>query len=116
MSDDIVTVYGKVNRDRLEELQQSFDTAKLLAAVEAIGQMRQRLCNPESLRDDLLKLHGMAMELINQEPAEVAEAEIESDICAAATNLEAEISDYTETLHELVNLLEDLATLTPDDL
>lgn len=116
MSDDIVTVYGKVNRERLEELQQSFDTARLLAAVEAIDRMRQRLCNPEGLRDDLLKLHGMAMELINQEPAEVAEGEIESDICAAATNLEAEISDYTEMLHDLVNLLEDLATLTPDDL
>lgn len=116
MSDDIVTIYGKVNRERLDELQQSFDTTKLLAAVEAIDQMRKRLCDPEGLRNDLLKLHGMAMELINQEPAEVAEAEIESDICVAATNLEAEIYDYTETLHDLVNLLEDLATLTPDDL
>jgi hypothetical protein len=57
----------------------------------------------------------MAMELINQEPAEVTEREIESDICALATNLEAEIYDYTETLHDPVNLLEDLATLTPDD-
>jgi hypothetical protein len=49
-----VTIYGKVNREQLEELQQSFDTTRLLAAVEAIDQMRQRLCNPEGLRDDLL--------------------------------------------------------------
>ena len=116
MSDDITTVYGKVNRDRLEELQQSFDTSRLLAAADFIDQVRRRICDPEGLRDDLLKLHGMAMELINQEPAEVAESEIEADICAAATNLEFELSEYAERLHDLANLIEDLATLAPGDL
>lgn len=115
MSDDITTVYGKVNRDRLEDLHQSFDTAKLLEAVEFIDQVRRRICDPEGVRDDLLKLHKMAMELINQEPAEVAESGVEADICAAATNLEFELSDYAERLHDLANLIEELATLTPDE-
>jgi hypothetical protein len=116
MSDDITTVYGKVNRARLEELQQSFDTTKLPAAVEFVDQMRKRICDPEGLRRDLLKLHEMAMELINQEPAEVSEREVEADIWAEANDLEMEVYDYAEKLHEIVNLLEDLATLTPHDL
>lgn len=36
MSEDITTVYGKVNRDMLNELQQSFDTGKLLETVDFI--------------------------------------------------------------------------------
>jgi len=56
------------------------------------------------------------MDLINQEPVEVAESEIEADICAVATNLEFELTDYAERLHDLANLIEELATLTPDKL
>ena len=115
MSEDITTLYGKVNRARLEELQQSFDAAKLLEAVEFIDQVRGRICDLEGVRSDLLNLHRMAMGLISQEPAEGPESEIEANICAAATNLEFELSGYAEQLHDLANLIEELATLTPDD-
>lgn len=56
------------------------------------------------------------MELINQEPAEVAESEVGADICAVAANLEFELSNYAERLHDLANLIEELATLAPGDL
>jgi hypothetical protein len=51
----------------------------------------------------------------NQEPAEVAEPDAEADICAAAKNLEFELSDYAERLHDLANLIEELAALAPDE-
>jgi hypothetical protein len=54
----IQTPYGEVGAGRLEELQSSFDTRRLLQAVEVID----RFCGQwkSELRDDLLAIHSMA--------------------------------------------------------
>jgi hypothetical protein len=47
----------------LEKLQDTFDTTGLLRAVDAIDQVRYR---DDDLRRDMLTLHAMAHNLINQ--------------------------------------------------
>ena len=53
-----------VREKALEALQNSFDTQRLLAAVDAVDQIRARI---DGLRDDLLDLHRMAAEVINED-------------------------------------------------
>ncbi|MGA7624389.1 MAG: hypothetical protein WB630_16290 [Candidatus Acidiferrales bacterium] len=59
----IKTSFGAVDGQALERLQDSFDTTELLRAVDAIDEVRNR---DDDLRRDILSLHGMAHNLINQ--------------------------------------------------
>ena len=58
----VKTSFGIVDRKVLKKLRNSFDTTVLLSAVDAVDQVRY--CDDE-IRTDILKLHGMAMNLIN---------------------------------------------------
>jgi hypothetical protein len=49
----------------LEELRDSFDTYRLLDAVDAVDAIRYRLCEPEQVRDGILHLHDVASALIS---------------------------------------------------
>ena len=60
----VKTSFGAVDGQALEKLQDSFDTTELLRAVDAIDQVRYR---GDDLRQDMLDLHGMAHNLINQD-------------------------------------------------
>jgi hypothetical protein len=60
----VKTSFGAVDGQALEKLQDSFDTTELLRAVDAIDQVRYR---DDDLRQDMLDLHGMAHNLINQD-------------------------------------------------
>lgn len=62
---DTDTPYGKVDTDAMLTLQQSFDTTVILRLVDQIDTIRARCCDPAGLRDDLLRLHGMAHTVIN---------------------------------------------------
>lgn len=42
--------YGTVSSKKLDELQHSFDTTKILAAVDAIDEIRYRICEPDGMR------------------------------------------------------------------
>ena len=46
-------------------LQETFDTTTILRAVDQLDVIRSRCCDPAGLRDDLLRLHGMAHTVIN---------------------------------------------------
>ena len=58
----VKTSFGIVDRKVLKKLRNSFDTTVLLSAVDAVDQVRY--CDDE-IRTDILKLHGMAMNFIN---------------------------------------------------
>jgi hypothetical protein len=60
----VKTSFGTVDGQALEKLQDSFDTRELLRAVDAIDQLRYR---DDDLRQDMLNLHCMARNLINQD-------------------------------------------------
>jgi hypothetical protein len=107
------TIYGLVDRARLAELQATFDTMRLLDAVDLIDEIRGRLCDPQELRDELLQLHAMAHTLING--AEVTLSPQEWPIWSRATDLEFEFSEYAGKLGALANLIEQLSKLAPDD-
>ena len=56
---------GPLNQAVLEQLRESFDTYRLLDAVDAVDAIRYRLCEPDQVRDDLPHLHDVASALIN---------------------------------------------------
>ncbi|WP_279635316.1 Tn3 family transposase post-transcriptional regulator TnpC, partial [Cupriavidus lacunae] len=61
---DIETPYGAVDADALQSLRQRYDTLVIQRAVDQFDSLRAR-CGPDGLRDDLLRLHGMAHTVIN---------------------------------------------------
>jgi hypothetical protein len=65
ITDTIDTPYGAVAADALHGLEATYDTTRLLAAVGTLDVLRARLSDPGSLRDDLLRLHGMAHTILN---------------------------------------------------
>jgi len=111
----LTTVYGKVDRAKLEHLQAAFDTSRLLAAVDVIDQLRARICDPEGLRNDLLTLHQMAMEVINEDPPAVAAQSAQGAIWEHAVDVEFEVSEFADQLREIADLVEELAALAPDE-
>ncbi|QEZ48978.1 Tn3 family transposase post-transcriptional regulator TnpC [Cupriavidus oxalaticus] len=62
---DTDTPYGRVDAEALQVLQETFDTTAILRAVDQLDVIRARCCDPAGLRDDLLRLHGMAHTVIN---------------------------------------------------
>jgi hypothetical protein len=107
------TSYGTLNSKKLEELQQNFDTTKILAAVDTIDEIRYRICEPDGMRQDLLYLHSMAHTVINGDST--MNAPIGTCIWEVAQELELEIDEFATKLSEIANLLIKLSELVPDD-
>lgn len=107
------TYYGTVNSKKLLELQQSFDTLQILAAVDAIDELRYRICEPELMRDELLLLHSMAHTLINGDST----MNVPRGMCIweVAQELEMEIADFVTKLDAIADILEKLGELAPDE-
>ncbi len=95
---------------------ESFDTTTLLRAVGAVDEMRDHLNDgedgrPPELRTDLLRLHQLAMDVVNcgarsQVPA----------LFDLAANLEDEVSGLMESLEEVHETLAALMALYPESL
>jgi hypothetical protein len=56
----VSTAFGAVNRPVLEALRDSFDTQQLLELVDQLDELRSRICDPEGLRADLLRVSAGA--------------------------------------------------------
>ena len=107
------TNYGTLNSKKLEELQQNFDTTKILAAVDTIDEIRDRICEPDGIRQDLLDLHSMAHTIINGDST--INVPRGTRIWEVAQELELEIDEFATKLSEIANLLAKLGELVPDD-
>jgi hypothetical protein len=110
---DCETSYGTLNSKKLEELQQNFDTTKILAAVDTIDEIRYRICEPDGMRQDLLDLHSMAHTIINGDST----MNVPSGTCIweVAQDLELEIDEFATKLGEIADLLIRLGELVPED-
>ena len=102
---------GPLNQAALEQLRDSFDTYRLLDAVDAVDAIRYRVCEPDQVRDDLLHLHDVANALINggglngRPPRQV--------IWSLAGDLSLELGDLADRLQAVADTLEELVGLAP---
>jgi hypothetical protein len=103
------TRYGSVDSAALGRLRESFDTRKLLDAVEKVDDIR---CRIDILRDELLKLHAMAHGLLNGSDSVGSPSEI--PIWEFAEEISMAIWEWPEYLETVRNAVDQLVTLTPD--
>jgi hypothetical protein len=108
-SKTVKTEFGIVSRAALEELQKTFDTTELLSAVDAIDQVRY--CD-DGLRTDVLTLHRMAMNLINQNYGVGTKSE--ESIGELAERLTGDILSCIAYLKQAYEAIKPLETLIAD--
>ena len=107
---------AEISDEELEALQDGFDTYALLHAVDELDKMRGHLndresFNPPEIRHDLLKLHGLAMEVINE--GSVSGAQEMFDL---AHEIQDQLYDISEALEKIHDTLAKLTDLQPESL
>jgi hypothetical protein len=110
MDELIHTPYGEVRAEGLAELQASFDTRQMLAAVDDLD----RFCVQwkRELRGDLLRLHGMAHTVINGAP--LASVPGEEGLSELAFSIADEFRDWQQSLRSTIAQLDQIAGLARD--
>lgn len=92
-----------------------FDTSALLRAVDDVDRMRAHLdgdgYKPPEIRDDLLRLHQLAMKVFN---GGWIGGDAESEMFDLAVDLESRIEDIAGALDSLRDTISGLAELAPD--
>lgn len=108
------TPYGRVNGKVLDDLYESFDTMRILEAVDVIDEIRYRICEPDQMRQDLLKLHGMAHTLING--ADMTESpDPETPIWELAEEIDMAMFEWVPKLEKVIETLQALIRLIPEE-
>jgi len=105
------TLHGPVDSEALQSLRQSFDTRNILHAVELLDGIRAR-CGPDGLRDDLLRLHGMAHTVING--ASLSYSTAGPTLVEQVDAVLVELDDWIVALERMRNSMEPLERLRPD--
>lgn len=98
------------------ELYDSFETTKLLSAVDAVDVIREGLSDdengcPPQLRTDLLRLHQLAMAVFN----EGSRSQVE-DLFNMAVELDVQVFDIMTALEQVQATLSELTALYPESL
>jgi hypothetical protein len=100
----------------MDTLHENFETTRLLTALDRLDQVRAILADgnhgqPPEIRTELLRLHGLAMEAINQgQPGFVPE------LFELAGALEMQVADLVEALEDIQQTLNKLTDLYPESL
>lgn len=110
---DIDTPYGRVDAAALQALRDTFDTTAILRVVDQLDAIRLRCCEPAGLRDDLLRLHGMAHTLIND--AALSYPATGPTFVDQAEDIIEELDDWILLLKRAVQALRPLEALRPGD-
>ncbi len=101
--------------DEWQALQDGFDTRQLLGAVDDVDTLRSALSDdglqPPELRTRLLKLHGLAMAVVNDRSQYRA-----AEMFDLALELEDETADLLEAVTRLHDTLSTLTALRPESL
>lgn len=102
--------------DEWENLIENFETADLLSAVDSVDSLRAELNDGESLeppelRTDMLRLHDLAMAVINEGDRDQA-----SEMFNLAVDLEDQVSDMKTKLEQIEDTLAKLVALYPESL
>ncbi len=99
-----------------QHLYENFETTELLSAVDAVDSLRDDLndgeyCQPPELRTNLLKLHELAMAVVNN--GAVSQA---SEMFDLAMDLEEQVSHMMANLEQIQDTLAKLVALYPESL
>ena len=105
----VLTAYGRLDRASLTRLQSTYDTSKLLHAVEQLDRVVGNARGQDGLRDVLLRLHGMAHAVVNG--AGLSGSADEESLPELALEVTSEIRQTIATLQGWVKLIEPLETL-----
>ena len=108
------TPYGEVDAAALEGLQSRYDTTRVLDAVDTLDELRTGLNDPEGLRDDLLRLHGMAHALVNG--ASFAATTRDASIVEQIEDVIDQIDYYVTGLLSIRDALHPLEALRHEDM
>ncbi|CAN7782202.1 Tn3 family transposase post-transcriptional regulator TnpC [Cupriavidus necator] len=106
---DTRTPYGKFDAAALAALRETFDTTAILSLVDQLDAIRARYGAPSGLRDDLLRLHGMAHTVMNG--AGLAYATTGPTLLDQADEVLDELDDWIAMLKRAVQALEPLQRL-----
>ena len=97
---------------KLDDLRDQFDTTELLDAVDQLDTIRGIIADgdnlePPQIRTDLLKLHGLAMHVVNEgyPPDE--------DFYDLASDIEFQIDDIVEAVEKIQQVVSKLVQLCP---
>jgi len=112
-SHSIDTAVGRLDAQRLEELQENYDTQRLLELIDALDEWRGRIGDPDGIRADLLRLHALAHTLVNGAP--LGGSAKDEAIWELADQLESEFLDIAEGARHAMSLLRPLTELAPDE-
>jgi len=109
-------VVGKMADEEWQNLYQNFETTWLLSAVDHVDLLRGHLGDgeyfkPPEIRTDLLKLHDMAMDVVNN--GWTSEA---SEMFELADGLEMQALEMMESLEYIQQVLRKLTDLFPESL
>jgi hypothetical protein len=110
-SKTVKTRFGSVDRKALDRLRGSYDTTVLLTAVDAIDQVRY--CD-DDLRESTLAVHGMAMNLINDNYAAPGGAVPDEPIWEVADRIAGDLLECIAHLEKAYEAISPLVELMPD--
>ena len=108
------TAYGEVDAAALEALESSYNTSRMLDVVGTLDRVRVALYDPEGLRDDLLRLHGMAHTILNG--ASLMVGAQDDPFVDQVSDVLDQIDTYVDELLAIREVLQPLEALRTDDM
>lgn len=109
----VATAYGPVDAVALRTLQDTFDTADMLVDVDKLAEAGLQLLDPNGLRADLLRLHGMAHTVINGALLVTGTAGV--SLADSAADLDAALDDLVRVVMTVRDRVRALTALSPAD-
>jgi hypothetical protein len=105
-----------MTEEEWQHLYENFETTELLDAVDAVDCLRDDLndgeyCRPPELRTNLLKLHELAMAVVNNGACSQA-----SEMFDLAMDLDKQVSHMMNKLEQVQDTLAKLIALYPESL
>lgn len=107
-----VTPYGEVDAAALDQLREDFDTSQFLRLVERLDACLAEMGGVITLRDELLKLHAMALTIV--EGAAPAVPTENACIWAEAESLQLDLEALTVWVRTAQTCVQPLVNLVPE--
>ena len=108
--------FTEITDEELEALQVGFDTFSLIYAVDELDKMRSHLNdrehrNPPEIRNDILKPHDLAMDVVNHGLTDHAQ-----ELFELAVDIEDQLCDLSEAQEKVRDTISKLTKLYPQSL